>query len=218
MISSPENCFPAFDVPPEWSDTPWLVSNPSDRGFDEYSLSLGVDFRVFKGKRILDLGAGATAKFAREAYEHGIEVHSVNPGWASEEYLPGSDRGDIYDNAVAARAEQLPYKDASFDFVVSFWSVPFYLPGTEQAYRDTFSELRRVLAPDGWALLVPVPKMTYYMQKLHDIVQDSFPDEHEFVGVDFLPKLLLYKELNPTTRDFIDALKPSIDASTFPIW
>jgi ubiquinone/menaquinone biosynthesis C-methylase UbiE len=202
-----------------WEE-PWMGSARKDRGFEEYTESLGIDFTMFVGQRVLDLGAGLTAQFAREAAEHNIDVTSLNPGWSNEDYMKYANfaRSDVYQRSTAGRAESLPFKNDAFDFIVSFWAIPIYLPGTREAYEDTFAELRRVMAPNSWGFFVPIAKGAYKIDEFHEILGKYFPESHEFLGDTFIPKLLLYKDIERDKLRQIDMLKPDMEEATFSIW
>ncbi len=190
----------------------WLNRDHTDRGFTDYSTSFGLDLSVFAGQIVLDLGSGKTGKFAHEALAQGIEAHSINPNWQTPPPL----RPDL---AVAGKAEELPYAPDSFDFIVSLWGVPVYLPGTVKAYADTFASIQRVLKPNGWALLAPIARMTYKIPGFHEIIEQYFPGEYEFLDIKRLPKLLLYKNLQADKKAFLSAHKADMEASNLPsIW
>ena len=204
---------------PEMAHLPaWQNTDHYNRGFEEYCDSLGLNLRTFQDQRILDIGAGRTALFAKEAKANGINnVTSLNPNWSLAECRDKP----IYGQAVAGTVEELPFADSSFDFVVSFWGVPAYLPGTEKAYFDTFHSIKRVLRPNGWGLLVPIPAMTVQQPEFYNILDSVFPGGgYEFVGTRYfpMPKLLLYKDISDDKRTEIETYKPSIAAATFPIW
>lgn len=76
-------------------------------------------------KRILDVGAG-TAQFAKWAKEHGIgnEIYSLE---SAKECLVEKDK------SVVARAETMPFKNESFDLVISNGAIPNVYIGERSA-------------------------------------------------------------------------------------
>lgn len=114
--------------------------------FRHYFEDLRLTPEDFK-KRILDVGAGG-AEFAKWAKEHGIanEIYSLDQ---REEEI--TERG----KSVAALAEKIPFRDGSFDLVVSIFAIPnIYLDeeGTDiirEKVKDSLNEMIRVLRPGG---------------------------------------------------------------------
>lgn len=98
-------------------------------------------------KKILDVGAGS-AKFAKWAKEHNVssEIYSLEPFFEPEEKS----------KAVKGRAEEIPFKDESFDLVISAGAVPqiFIAPEREQPevmeekIKQSLSEMLRVIKKD----------------------------------------------------------------------
>jgi SAM-dependent methyltransferase len=68
--------------------------------------------------------------------------------------------------SVAGVSQELPFKDESFNMVVSHAAVPTYLPlypknESEESFRLTFSEINRVLKPGGVAAMGPMEEEAY---------------------------------------------------------
>jgi len=210
--------FPSLSpsVLPEREHIPyWQHTSHRDRSFESYQNDLGLDFTLFTGQHILDLGSGTTAKFAQEAGEYGIRVTSINPNWTLQEYRTS----EIGGAAVAGIAEALPFASKTFDFVVSYWGVPVYLPGTAKAYFQAFNSIYRVLKPNSWGLLIPIHAVTADEPMFYKILDATFDTK----GYDLLdskptPKLLVYKDITHQKRKEINKLKPAIDAARFAVW
>jgi len=135
----------------------------SDRPFEAYEKIFGLTKDGLEGKTILDLGSGAAELFKRGADERGIKANivSVNPKLG-----PGDDRGERVrrvsskKNALAAIAEELPFKNESFDLVLSLAAVPLWLPVHEDDYAKAFREAARVLKSGGVIKLFPMSNFT----------------------------------------------------------
>lgn len=143
----------------------------SDREFKEYIGELGLDIEGLRGKTVLDLGAGETEKFARGAIEQGINVVSVSPMFQEEanreilkEQVPGfwekwkarfREKLATKDS-VAALAQELPFKDNSFDAIVSLYGIPHHLPDDRGEVYKAYGEIIRVLKSGGTAYLSPI--------------------------------------------------------------
>lgn len=91
------------------------------------------------GIRVLDVGSG-TGKYGRALAELGFDVHAVDPDSALLDINPLP--------STTARAEQLPFADASFDLVVSAQAWHWFEAKAASA------EFARVLKPGGVAAVV----------------------------------------------------------------
>ena len=128
----------------EWTD---------EEEFQRYVEDLKLKPEDFE-KKILDVGAGA-AQFAKWAKEHGIsrQIYSLEP---QRDYLQESYKG------VAGKAEELPFKDGSFDLAVSSAAIPnIYIDENDQdkvkeKITKSLSEILRVIRPGGEARLARV--------------------------------------------------------------
>lgn len=124
--------------------------------YERYVQNLGLLARDFYNKKILDVGSD-TAEFARVAKQLGIsdQVYSLE----RRPVLP-----EERTKAVQGQAERLPFKDGSFDLVISHYSVPNQ-PATEdpdyerakEKVLEIFEEMLRVTAPGGEIRMAGVP-------------------------------------------------------------
>jgi ubiquinone/menaquinone biosynthesis C-methylase UbiE len=128
----------------------------------EYAAELDVLLESFRGKKILDLGAGSGLGLARGLKELGIEceVHSLSPAFSE----PGPAQevtGFIQDEAsrlsVAGMAEELPYAANSFDTVAVLHVLEHVRSETRVA--KILEEITRILRPGGVAHIGPIPDM-----------------------------------------------------------
>ncbi len=137
----------------------------TDRNFNEYKEDLGFSPEQLKNKLVLDIGSGQREKFAREARRKGIRVVSLNPELKEEDIRRYHKSGLLLDRlrgikreSVAGIAQQLPFKENTFNVVLSNYGVPFYLyhlPDRKSALEPAFREIIRVLKPGGRAYLYP---------------------------------------------------------------
>ena len=135
----------------------------SDRPFEAYEKIFSLTKEGLEGKTILDLGSGASEFFKRGVDERGIKANivSMNPKLG-----PGDDQGERVrklsskKNALAAIAEELPFKDESFDLILSLAAVPLWLPVHEDDYAKAFREAARVLKSGGVIKFFPVNSFT----------------------------------------------------------
>lgn len=134
--------------------------------FKEYVRSLDLTPEDFN-KKILDVGSGAS-EFAAWAKERGVSnnIYSmdIHPGILDEnnKTTPGVLESE---RSVVANAEQIPFKDESFDLLISNASVPhmYYEYQSdedpkimEEKIRNTLSEMVRLTKPGGEIRLNPI--------------------------------------------------------------
>ncbi len=120
-------------------------------------LSNVIDYGALKGKKVLDIAVGtgwSTEQFVRS----GAEVTAVDLTPAAVELT--KKRLALYNLSATvqvADAQQLPFPDNTFDFVLAFGCL-MHMPDTKKA----IDEIWRVLKPGGRA-----SAMMYYKHSLH---------------------------------------------------
>jgi len=157
----------------------WWRSRGGEQEFRDRQVELA---RIAPGESVLDVGCGTgtlAIAAARAAGPTGA-VHGLDP---SLDLLARAQkkarRAGVDVTFASGTGERLPYADDSFDVVLSTL-VFHHLPGP--AVHSTFSEMRRVLRPNGRLLVV-------------DIGGEQDPDAHTLHGHAsfdlnaFLPKL-----------------------------
>ena len=139
---------------------------------------------------IADIGSG-TGIFSRLFVENGNVVHGVEPNdamrAAAEEML--ADRANFLSVRGLAEATTLP--DASIDLVATAQAFHWFEPLTARR------EFRRILKPDGWALIVfnsrrkdASPFMRAYDDYLHTNAIDYGEVDHTLVSPERLRAFL----------------------------
>ena len=153
---------------------------------ENYAKWLSLDtelFRNFAGKRVLDLGTDKNARFAQDLEEAGIKterVVSVSPAFTDEKVRSQMEKTSGM--LVAAMGEALPFRDQSFDRVISAHTIEFI--DSYKRYVAFLKETARVLAPGGVAYIGPIPD---------DFLQDEegkydpkkLPELEKILGPDF---------------------------------
>ena len=156
------------------------ASQVSDRSLEDYCNMFGFEPEDLAGKKILDVGSGRREKFSKQAAEYGAEVFSISPTLAEKQSR--REAQSIYlifrnpkwqRRSVAAQAQEIPFKDKSFDMVTALYSVPYYLERNAEdddlesrdEYHQALKEMTRVLADGGRLFMAPA-----YMFELSDEV------------------------------------------------
>ncbi|MDP2676999.1 MAG: class I SAM-dependent methyltransferase [bacterium] len=124
---------------------PSIADSTDEEVFQKYVDDLRLSPEDFD-KKILDMGAGI-GQFSKWAREHRVssQIYSMDK---STEFLQG-------ENAVAGKAETLPFTDNSFDLVVSDAAIPHTYMGegdpgeVEEKVALSLNEAVRVLKPGG---------------------------------------------------------------------
>ena len=107
-------------------------------------LSKVIDYKLLKGKKILDIACGtgwSSEQFARA----GADVTAIDITPKAIELT--KKRFEIYKlkaEILAADAENLPFPDNSFDYILA-WGCLMHMPNTQKA----INEIYRVLKPGG---------------------------------------------------------------------
>ena len=171
----------------DWNEAKY--SSGAQASFEEYCQKLGLPVDEWAGKRVLDIGSGLSELFAEGARKLDINVISQNPVLADNSMvnirkrLARDHESTGGGQTVAALAQELPYKDESFDAEVSLFAVPGYLPEYVEQYRKTFNEIIRTLKPGGKAYLFPIlpemeedPKFNALVDELSTVATVDFQE------------------------------------------
>ncbi|HEV7423812.1 MAG TPA: methyltransferase domain-containing protein, partial [Candidatus Paceibacterota bacterium] len=126
--SSPQNNKPK--IPHTWVvDTTQAMRKPGGRDLSNYKEFLDFDEKDLEGKTVLDLGSGSQEKLTRNLQEAGIEakVVSLNPDYSIPKYRRIiNSQEDWQRKSVASVAQDLPFRDNTFDFILGLESVTMY--------------------------------------------------------------------------------------------
>lgn len=127
----------------------------SDGELRDYINFFGISPEMLRGKTVLDVGAGKTEKFSREAAKYGALVYSISPAYSSAKARKTvSSQPDWQKRSVAARAQQIPLKDQSFDLITALYSVSYYVED-EKEQLQCLKEMTRVLKESGCIFITP---------------------------------------------------------------
>ncbi len=129
--------------------------------FDKYTLSVGevglwesekklISHVAKKNAKILDVGCGAgrtTFGLYESGYKNitGIDVSEKLLSWASSHNAEKNYEINFY----CCDAEEMPFDDSSFDFVLFSYNGLTGVPTSERRFR-ILKEIRRVMADDGY--------------------------------------------------------------------
>lgn len=169
----------------------------TDRDIADYQRELGVNVKSLKGKAVLDVGAGYGI-FQEECQEIGISAIALDPSYRNPER--GGDRFESHLKVAQNRRskisgvnETLPFKENSFDMVLSNCSSFHYLyynyPRLCRRYemaKQMFEEVIRVLKPGGEARICEVRQRSddrvSYQTILKEIAKEYYSEiSWEFV-------------------------------------
>lgn len=176
-----------------WEEVPTTV-----RG-QEYVRDLKLNIEELGGKMVLDIGAG-TRGFAKYLEEERIEaeVYSLDPvflirrkkeaaagnrGYLSKAFKD-TDTPNIKDRTIIGLGEAIPFKDETFDYVLSEYALPQYAYSREQI-SNFFSEVIRVVKKEGEIRLYPG-----YVGRFPGKPESSINELNKFIDslLDELPK------------------------------
>ncbi len=139
----------------------------NERTPEEYEQFLKIDTTRLSGKNVLNIGAGITGIFEKNAVKKGADVITMSPYFSTwggqfmkQKYqLPIHARvmrtlGKTvkHPHVLAGVAEDIPLDDSSVDLVLALYSVPLY----SHDISAMMSEILRVLMNEGEARLYPV--------------------------------------------------------------
>jgi ubiquinone/menaquinone biosynthesis C-methylase UbiE len=152
------------------------------------------------GKRVLDVGCG-TGRLAAELHARGSRVWGIDP---SQEMVRAAKARGV--NAKMARAEQLPFKEGWFERAV-LWLTVHLLERTR-----AFSELHRVLAPEGIVMIATFDPSHFdrfwlneIFPSLERIDRERFPTEaqlkQELFAAGFEPRVSRLSQQAEITRE-----------------
>lgn len=127
----------------------------TDRSIEEYKQTLGITEKDLRGKKVLDIGSGIAERFAKEAKMIDADVYSINPSLKEESGRQAlvEDNKNWTHKSVAARGQNLPFKENMFDTVIALFSVSYYV-----SYEDFIIVLKgvmRILKPGGTFFVGP---------------------------------------------------------------
>ena len=134
-------------------------SDLTNRDLESYLQEFGITVEDIKNKKILDLGSGEQELLSKQAEKYGATVFSLNPKlkkWWTRKRL----RGFIFKDpewkkrSVAATAQEIPFRNQSFDLVVALFSISPYLAMPENR-EAAVKEILRTLKIGGKLLIAP---------------------------------------------------------------
>lgn len=155
-----------------------ITESASDNSLETYERGLGFNRDSLEGKTVLDLGTGQTDRLARELKEADIKatVISVSPDFkrkVNREILSYY-HPDWKRRGVAAIAQQLPFKDDSFDVILGLYGVINYASIHPWDVRVWVPEVARVLKLGGEARFGPTYGLGgYAFGKQNEILIES---------------------------------------------
>jgi len=192
------------------------------RSLEKYEEILGFKKEDLEGKVVLDLGSGPGARFAKDLERSGVraEVVSLSPDYVDERHrkllkitlserlkkLVGLEEVNQKAN-IAATAENLPFKDESFDKILALFSVSSW---SASRYKQWLPEIMRILKSGGDVRIGPFHQPTgfdrvdsAYLTAIEEREKyiDDLEYKHEFIAVSEAGKgdrtLIIYKKLRP---------------------
>ncbi len=153
-LEKPEN-----EAPQTWvGDTTSAMRKRGGRDLEDYKEFLGFSEQELENKSVLDLGSGSREKLTTDLKKAGIvaNVISINPDYTLQKYRTIiNNQKDWQHKSVAGLAQNLPFADGSFDFILGVESItmyadPLHEPKIAKAWAK---EIIRVLKPGGQARL-----------------------------------------------------------------
>ena len=152
-----------------------LLSPLTYRDFWQYIEYLNIPLGEL-GDHILDLGSGGDEDFSKGAAAIGKEVVSVNPKLLEERGRGFVKKdGNWQERSVAALAQNLPFKDNSFDSIVSLFAFPYWVHPTD--WKKSLDEIFRVVKPGGKIFLGPMRSSRFNLERFTDLLSN--------LGVDY---------------------------------
>lgn len=146
-----------------------------------YEGVLRVRSEDWKHKKILDLGTGKGGIFDADLKRRGINADIISFSLHLKDKrcakLPPHLKREVT-TKVAGNALALPFKDSSFDMVVSVEALPYYLNSLSE-FQELVKEIKRVLKRGGEARMWPLSKAegadwrAWRKSELKEIFKDS---------------------------------------------
>jgi SAM-dependent methyltransferase len=185
----------------------------TSRGVLDYKSEMEIDAYSLRGKSVLDIGAGR-GSFQEQCIRRGIDVIALDPL-----YRNPSGRGNVFKrhlknpklrkSKVAGINETLPFKNCSFDCVLSSYSSFHHLHDNypdrktrRVMTKKMFEEMLRVLKPDGEARIAGMflfgKEKELYETMLTKIVDESYDASKVSWKFITVPKVGEYLVLNRT--------------------
>jgi SAM-dependent methyltransferase len=144
----------------------WKEVAHTDRGVGEYLRFLNLGREDLEDKKILDIGAGL-GKFAEGAAKENIsnKIYSLEPflSIAKEEIISGTKEKTDYsaealkakEKMVAGIAEEMPFKENTFDLVLSLYAMPLYAI-SKMSVLNFFRNIIKITKNGGEIRLYPI--------------------------------------------------------------
>lgn len=152
------------------------ATEKSEKAFSHYVMSFGLTENDLH-KSILDVGAGE-AGFIKYLRDHGNEK-----AFAVDLFVDLFNRGGRKDQNwfLAADIQRLPFKDDTFELVLSLAVVPIFIQpeypatnyGREMDYKNLISELVRVVKPKGRIMFDYFDRGSCLAHKSHESKDDE---------------------------------------------
>lgn len=134
----------------------------TDRDLMTYCKYFHLKPEDLEGKKILDIGSGKQERFSKEASLYNAAVVSLNPA-LQEKGVREDVKADILNKdtllewrkkSVGGIAQELPFKDKSFDILTSLYAVPYYID-SHKGKLGAIKEMVRVLKEGGTIYIGP---------------------------------------------------------------
>ena len=169
--------------------------------------------REFDGKKILDIGYGDGRNFPLFA-RVGLNISGVE---ITNEIVTNSLSQSTFDgldlDLKVGECSQLPYKDSTFDYAIS-WNSSYYLDSNNANYKEHADEMLRVIKPGGFLILSVPKKNAFIFKNCHDlgngnvVIKDDYFDGgrvgqvfRRFLSGDELEKYFIENSQNIATAE-----------------
>lgn len=148
------------------------LSRMTDRELFEYQGFLELNPEQLAGKAILDLGSGHLQRFARQLEQRypNTRVTCLDASLAQRHEQVQKKQKEQKLELTAGLFTHLPFRDGSFDTIVSLYGTPMYLDNFEAAKRSV-EEIIRVLKRGGEARLFPFDILLKTGPELRQVIE-----------------------------------------------